>query len=316
MQIGETSAELKKGGKHALARAITLVEDSPRFAGTLFESLGTRAPEAMRLGITGPPGVGKSTIISRLIPRILDDGYKLGVLLVDPTSPISGGAVLGDRIRLSEILKRNDVFVRSLASRGSLGGVSLATGAAIRLLEHWGADVVIVETVGMGQAGTDIAFLADVVFLTLSPGAGDAVQTMKSGILEVADAYIVNKADMPGIPSLIASLEADLVMEDGSSPVILTANALKGEGIEEVWQRFRELRDSKMTGDKGLEFRKMRTAGELKFVTELLLRDMMWNDAGLTRRADELISAICNGRVDIFGAALTLLEDAGLDSFE
>ena len=299
---------VRAGERLAVSRAISLAEDSPRFAAELLSALGKPAKPSMRLGITGPPGVGKSTIVSGLIPFLVNAGLRAGALLVDPTSPLSGGAVLGDRIRLLESSQHDSVFVRSMASRGALGGISAATGAALRILEHWGADVVIIESVGVGQLGGDISSLADVVFLVLAPGAGDAIQTMKSGLLESADVFAVNKADLPGVPALIANLEADARLPDGSPPRIITLIAAESGGIPEFWHAFTDTRTALM--EKGLwsERIRSRTIKELEFVFQSLLAEKVKRNKSFSAEFDKHCLKIINEDGNLYACALELLE--------
>ncbi len=295
----------------AISRAISLAEDSPGFAAELLSELGKPKEPALRLGITGPPGVGKSTIVAGLLPLLLAKYEKAGAILVDPTSPFSGGAVLGDRIRLKEAAESDRVFVRSMASRGSLGGISSSTGAALRILEHWGAKAIVIESVGTGQLGTDIATLADVVFLVLAPGAGDSMQTLKSGILEAADAFIINKADMPGVAALAANLEADARLSDGSPPRIIEAVARTGEGIDALWDEFVKIRASLVSGGDWERRLKMRTKSELLFIVQSLIMENLTADARFSKEFDECVDNVVWEKEEIYSIALKLAERVG-----
>lgn len=303
---------VKAGDASSLGRAITLVEDSPEMSASLFGRLGRPAFDAMRLGITGPPGVGKSTLISMLIPHILSTGRtdeRLGVIMVDPTSPVSGGALLGDRVRLGKECSSSKVFVRSLASRGSLGGVSAAAGAAARLMEHWGAGVVLIETVGAGQTGTDLAGLVDVVFLVLAPGAGDGIQTLKAGILELADAYIINKCDLPGADGLEMLLNTVPAPARGSLPEIVKCSAREGEGIGEAWDLFIGLRKKliESVGKKEMQLR--RIAREITILAEDFLLSRIHSVAA-REVIEEYARGVIAGSTDVYTAARGLLDDS------
>ncbi|MCS7065941.1 MAG: methylmalonyl Co-A mutase-associated GTPase MeaB, partial [Fimbriimonadales bacterium] len=207
----------------------------------LLEKLFPHTGHAVKVGITGAPGAGKSTLVFQLIPRFRELGYRVGVLAVDPTSPFSGGAILGDRIRMEDNLA--GVYIRSLASRGSLGGLSRGVPPAVRVLEAAGYNLILIETVGAGQLQVDVRFVADTVILTLVPEAGDVIQAMKAGIVEIADLYVVNKADREGATRMRLELRAALELggkPKGWNPPILLTEALHSKGIDEVVQFIRE----------------------------------------------------------------------------
>ncbi|MHB8079453.1 MAG: methylmalonyl Co-A mutase-associated GTPase MeaB [Candidatus Krumholzibacteriia bacterium] len=201
-------ARLGAGDNLACARAITCVEALDARSDALLALLYPRLGRAWRVGLAGPPGAGKSTLALRLARIWRDRGWRVGIIAVDPTSPLSGGALLGDRIRLRDVATDPGVFIRSLATRGSLGGLSLAAGRVADVLDAWGADVVLFETVGMGQVGEDVRLEADSTAVVLVPESGDGVQAMKAGLLELADVLVVNKADRPGATDLVRQLAA------------------------------------------------------------------------------------------------------------
>ncbi len=296
-----------RGDRKALARAISLCEDSPLVAAQLLSSFGAISKDSMKIGLTGPPGAGKSTLLSKLITGFAKSKTRVGAVLVDPSSPISKGAVLGDRIRLGDETLNENVFTRSLASRGSLGGLSVSASAVVRLLEHWGAHEVLIETVGIGQQGTDIRWLADVVLLILSPGIGDSIQTMKAGVFETADAYVINKSDVMGAENLAGIIESEIAGVDGSKPNVFMTNARTGEGVGVLidWLRKhfteRNRRDNRARVEE-------RVKHELLFLTEALLINRMLEDADLELKMRETIEEIINKRADVFTAALSLSE--------
>lgn len=223
------------GEVRSIARAISLVESREPARLELLERLFPHTGHAFKLGLTGAPGAGKSTLTYQLIPRLKAAGYRVGVLAVDPTSPFSGGAILGDRIRFDDALE--GVYIRSLASRGSIGGLSRGVPPAIRVLEAAGFDLVLIETVGAGQLQVDVRFVADTVVLTLVPEAGDIVQAMKAGIIEIADIYVINKADREGATRMRLDLRNALELggkPKGWNPPITLTEALNGKGIDEL----------------------------------------------------------------------------------
>src|SRR5204862_591162 len=221
-----------------MARLISVVEEGGDPARVVGGSMFPLAGKAYTVGMTGPPGAGKSTLTDRLIGRIRKDGDAVGVLAVDPTSPFSGGALLGDRVRMQDHATDPNVFIRSMAARGHLGGLALATREAIRVLDACGVPWVLVETVGVGQVEIEIASSADTTVVDVPPGSGDAVQASKAGLLEAADIFVVNKAYRPGAAETRRDLEFMLHLsssDDGWTPPIVSTVASAGEGIEELW---------------------------------------------------------------------------------
>jgi LAO/AO transport system kinase len=229
-------------GHRALGRLIRLIDDGNPLSDEIDENVKSSAFRAARIGLTGPPGCGKSSLIASSLEHLSAGGKKIGILAVDPTSPFTGGAVLGDRVRLKGQTTDN-VFFRSLASRGSLGGVSRAIWPASRLLDWWGADIILIETVGSGQLGTGVADVADLVVAILTPEAGDGIQSMKAGVMELADCFVVNKCDRPG--SDLVLKELNLVKEEaemsGRPVEVFPASAINEEGIVEAIEGIRSL---------------------------------------------------------------------------
>jgi LAO/AO transport system kinase len=233
--MADLLTEFRAGGSRALARAISVCE-SGRGA-ELMRAVYPHTGRALTIGLTGPPGVGKSTLCSALVAFARNQDKTVGVISVDPSSPFSHGALLGDRIRLTEHFTDPEVFIRSMASRGHLGGVAGATADAVSLMDAFGKDVVIVETVGVGQSEIEIAEIADTTLVALQPGSGDSVQVLKAGILEIADVFVVNKSDHPMALQLQREIRSMLEMLrfSGWVPELVATQALAGTGIDKLW---------------------------------------------------------------------------------
>ncbi len=251
-------AQFDAGHPRGLARAITRAEAGHGAA--LIGALHPRAGRAMTIGLTGPPGVGKSTLSAALVTLLRAERKTVGVISVDPSSPFSHGAILGDRIRLAEHFTDPDVFIRSMASRGHLGGLAGATGDAVVLMDAFGKDVILIETVGVGQSEIEIAELADTTLVVLQPGSGDSVQLLKAGILEVADVFVVNKADHPMALQLKREIRGmmEMLEFDGWVPPLVATQASEGKGVDELWEAVKA-HDAYLRASGGLE-RRRRTA--------------------------------------------------------
>jgi GTPase len=240
----EWARKIREGDMRALARAATAVEESLPAARSLLSELYPFAGHARVIGVTGPPGAGKSTLVAEMTKVLRGEGRTVGIVSVDPTSPFSGGAILGDRIRMQEHHADPGVFIRSMATRGSLGGLAKATSGLATLLDAAGKDVVLIETVGVGQDEVDVACVADLTILVLVPGMGDDVQAIKAGLMEIADVFVVNKADRPGVERVESEIRAVLELADSRDkplPVIVRTVASQGEGVPELMGVLRSL---------------------------------------------------------------------------
>ena len=235
------------GDPRAIARAITLVENADPAGVKLVSAIFGRTGRAYLVGITGPPGAGKSTLVDRLIVELRRQGRTVGVVAVDPTSPFTGGAVLGDRLRMQAHARDEGVFIRSMATRGHLGGLAPATSDAALVLDAAGRDVVVIETVGVGQDEVEIVRTADISIVTLVPGTGDEVQAIKAGIMEIADIFVVNKADREGADRLVSAIEANISLQHYGEgewrPPILKTTATSGSGVVELVAAIDAFRD-------------------------------------------------------------------------
>ena len=297
------------GDVRALARLLSLVEDgSPRMREVIADLL-PKTGQARIIGLTGAPGVGKSTMTGALVGALRAAGRRVAVLAVDPTSPFTGGALLGDRIRMQEHATDEAVFIRSMASRGHLGGLAAATPQAVRVLDAAGFELIIIETVGVGQAEVAIASLADSVVVLLAPGMGDAIQAAKAGILEIADIYIANKADKPDAQQVVRDLRNMLALgtiePGGWKPPIIAATATKGpqdEGVAELVTRLDAHWDWLCASGELKRRRHARARAEITALAFAALRDHLSNSG-----VDELATRVADGDLDPFQAAEDLL---------
>ncbi len=229
-------ARALEGERRSVARLISIVEDGGTELGAVMKALYPHTGNSYSVGITGAPGAGKSTLTERVVARARRDGHKVGVLAIDPSSPFSGGALLGDRVRMQSHAVDPEVFIRSMATRGHLGGISLATPEAVRVLEAAGKDIVVIETVGVGQAEVEITDACDTTLVVVNPGWGDAVQAAKAGLMEIADVFVVNKADRTGTKDAVRELKQMLELSEAPwKPEVVETIATKGDGIDELW---------------------------------------------------------------------------------
>ena len=312
--VPELVEKARTGDARAVARLISLVEDASPLLREVMAGLAPYAGNAQVVGITGSPGVGKSTSTSALVAELRRAGKRVGVLAVDPSSPFSGGALLGDRVRMQDHALDRDVYIRSMASRGHLGGLSWTTPQALRVLDAAGCDVILVETVGVGQSEVEIAGLADTTLVLIAPGMGDGIQAAKAGILEVGDVYVINKADRDGADQVRRDLRSMLALaeqqEGAWRPPIVKTVAARSEGLDEVVaevERHREWLES--SGQ--LEVRRARRArDEIEAIAVTALRER-WGDVHGRSELDELAAAVVAGESDPYAAADELLASFG-----
>jgi LAO/AO transport system kinase len=290
----------------AVARAISMVEDGAPELEELSAALYPRTGRAWTIGITGAPGVGKSSLARELVRLARARGLSVAVLAIDPTSPFTGGALLGDRLRMQEHATDPAVFIRSMATRGHLGGMALAAPEAVRILDASGKDLVIVETVGVGQAEVDVAAATDTTLVVVAPGWGDAVQVAKAGILEIADVFVVNKADREGAEEAVRDLANMLRLGPPLpwTPPVVATSTVTGEGLEELWAAAEAHRRAQEESGRLRERRRARLALELESLAAERLRLRVRE---LVDGAGDLIDALEARRTDPYRAAAMLV---------
>ena len=299
------------GDQRAIARAISLVENEPEAAAGLLRHMAGRIGRARVLGVTGAPGVGKSTLVDGLAAEYRGMGRTVGILAIDPTSPISGGAILGDRVRMQRHVLDEGVYVRSMATHGRLGGLSHATGDAVLLLDAAGRDVVLIETAGVGQAEVDIARTADVSIVVTTPDAGDGVQAMKAGIMEIGDVFVVNKLDRPGAERAAAEIEEMLSLREYGAgtwrPPVLKTQAATGEGVAAVVEAVE--RFAGQPADTR-ERRRMRARTRLMDLLRQQFVQRLERREETRKLLDDAVERMAAGEIDPYAAAAEIMEGA------
>ena len=300
------------GDRRAIARAITLVENRDPARFKLLTGLSSAGSAAHVIGITGSPGAGKSSLVDRLITGYRKRGMKVGIIAVDPSSPFSGGALLGDRIRMQQHATDPGVFIRSMGSRGSLGGLAPATGEAVKVLAAGGKDIVLIETVGVGQSEMEIMKLADTTVVVLTPGAGDSIQTIKAGIMEIADVFAINKADLPGAKRLAREVRGMLHM-NGSAlswcPPVMETETVNGYGIKELAEKIEGHREYLVQSGE-LEERRQRRAGDETVETMLaIMREWLGRNTQNDGFIGEVMTRLRAGYYAPYDAAEVILKE-------
>jgi len=307
-------AAAREGDPRAVARLISLVESGDETLPTIAAALTPHTGQAQVIGMTGSPGVGKSTTTNELVRAYRQAGRRVGVLAVDPSSPFSGGAILGDRVRMQDHATDPGVYIRSMSSRGHLGGLAAATPQAVRVLEGAGCDIVLVETVGVGQAEVEVASLADTTVVLLAPGMGDAIQAAKAGILEIADIFVVNKADRDGADATYRDIQGMIALgERGPGdwrPQVVRAVAVRPEGIDDIVRAIEKHQTWLTDHGELTKRREARAAAEVEAIALGALRDRMGSLRNGTA-LPALAAKVAAGELDPYAAAADLL--AGLD---
>ncbi len=297
----------RSGDRAALARLLSLAERGGPVAREVGRLTHPLAGQAYTVGVTGAPGAGKSTLTNGLVLEARGEGESIAVLAIDPSSPFSGGAILGDRVRMSDHISDPSVYIRSMATRGHLGGLSLATLEAVRVLDAVGWPWVVIETVGVGQVEVEVAEAADTTVVVVNPGWGDAVQANKAGLLEIADVFVINKADRPGVEETRSDLERMLNLTDdgGWRPPVVVTTALTGGGVPELWAAIGAHRAHLDATHTLAPRRAARVGAELTHILMALLLERAQDRAGVA--LDELTEAVVNRTIDPWTAAGQLL---------
>lgn len=307
----DLAERIQRGDRRAVARAITAIENSEMGSAPLLKRLFLSGRKSRTIGVTGSPGVGKSTLVEKLAALARRRGLRVGILAVDPSSPFTGGAILGDRIRMQSLFADEGVYIRSMATRGRLGGLAAAAWDAVTVLEAAGFDMVLIETVGVGQDEVDVASLADMTVLLLAPGMGDDVQALKSGVMEIADVYVINKADQPDAARAereIAGLLSAAPPNEGEQRKVVRTTATTGEGVEGLWQ----IIDEFFEGGEAESFRRQRERERWRRRIQQMAHARMMRQMNQSELTESLlcdrIEAILRREIDPYSVAEELMQ--------
>lgn len=298
--------QLLKGDRSAVAKAISIIEDDQKDARLLVKKIYKKTGDAHVIGLTGPAGSGKSTLIDKLIPEYRELGYKVSVLAVDPTSPISGGAILGDRARMQKHALDEGTFIRSMGSRGAIGGMSKAVRNAIRVLDAAGFDIIIIESVGAGQLDIEISKVVDVTVVVFNPQTGDSIQTIKAGLTEVGDVYVVNKGDLDGANKLFNDVR-DLIGSTTRNPLVFKTVAQTGKGVKELVNAMEKLIKSQGSSYKELE--RKRAEAELMDMILSTVGQRVYEKMSRNKKYKEYVNKLLNKKIDPYEAAEQLAKN-------
>lgn len=295
---------LLHGDKRACARVITIMENNQKKAFEIIRNNYHKTGNAYVIGITGPPGSGKSTLTDRLTRELLNRGKKVGIIAIDPTSPFTGGAILGDRIRMNDLSLNENVFIRSMGTRGSLGGLSKAAQGAIKVLDIYGVDYIFVETVGVGQSEIDIVKAADTVLMVMVPNLGDDIQAIKAGIMEIADIFAINKSDIDGADKTQVEIEMNLDLNEDEKyrPPVLKVSARKNEGIGSLVDEIVRHREYLEETEELKKRRKRNTRMEILNLVEEELMEIIFSKMKKESSFDAIIDNVVSRKLDPYTA--------------
>lgn len=299
-----------QGDARALSRAMSLVENEAPEAAAILDGVYGRREAPPRVGVTGPPGAGKSTLVAEYAVARRREGLRLGIVAVDPTSPFTGGAILGDRVRMNELSTDPEVFIRSMATRGSLGGLAARTEELCELLGAWGSALTLIETVGVGQSELDVVEAADTTLVTLTPESGDAIQGLKAGLMEIADVFVVNKADHAGADQLTAALRGTLALRPEApwKPPIVRTVATERKGLDELHEAVLAHRAYISSPERREPRRRAKARARLRTALREGLLGTWWRRRGVERLVDAATLDVIEGRVSPYRAARNLIE--------
>ncbi|MEO0020631.1 MAG: methylmalonyl Co-A mutase-associated GTPase MeaB [candidate division WOR-3 bacterium] len=314
--VEELLERFAQGDRRACGQVISLVENESARAKLILNKLYPQMGRAYRVGVTGPPGAGKSTLVEKLARQLREYNYRVGIVAVDPSSPFSGGAVLGDRVRMAALFTDPGVYIRSMATRGSLGGLARRTREVCDILDAFGSDYILIETVGVGQMELDIAEAADSTVVVLVPESGDSIQALKAGLMEIGEIFCVNKCDRDGADRMVLEIQTMLELRpknDSWIPPVVKTAAISGLGIEELYERISAHRRYLETSSILEERRRRAVRAEIERRLSEKLQSWLWRRDGFKERVEELVEAVMSRRISPYEAVDLLFKERGFD---